>query len=765
MMGIYMVSHKISSFTPVKWDDNKHKFAEACDQYFSYLGGRTVKVIKEDPLNKKFVCETTKKSSWLTKLGYGLLALLKIASLVTIVVPLIFAIGKAYYRSGKEFIIEDQPLRGRVTSGLLEVDDIPSSESDGEEHLPLGGLSHRIPQSTKIFASSDSDVQESDSEDQESVNYSSGYGTPSGPKFNPDDFGSITIVSNPEDEDDFLIDHSSTSILTDTAGASNGLDDASEVNPTAGILTATYLEGTTEQIRTLNSVERTKQILTQEVASLEQQLSQTTDTNRREILLRKIERCTLMQEACAGYDGFDKPANVKIGDFDQWFGSYYWRALITDHFNKLPEKCTPDNYLSAYKNAVAEFIAAPVNFRKQTITCGNEELSFLRCGALYDPTNPYTHLNELKAIREEGASAIAKKCKQIEKLRDGKKGWFPKLGADKTNPYVTATTNFALDQLSNIDETIRIREENLKRQGLQIVWAQIEIAQAKNIPFPDGELKMAHIGLLNEDNISMDNKSGWYHHEGNEIQDMAAVYQYLNNKTIVFDVSGGAAPFIDANDVIHMPAAKDQSSAQVTLKAAYFNISVQGKLENKGRLQRRINEESSKDIGFIFPKRKKNTCKSSVEHATLLQSQLQIAGFQTAVSCLSGKDRTGWVAYQAVLDFIEKKGVARPTGANTPGYEILNDVLEQNYGKRVIKLTKRWMNGFNPGDRGDLLMEQLDDLRSPPAKLRGRNGFNLTLSDEEYNVDDFEGLQGTSSISSGSEDDSSSGEGAASSIG
>ncbi len=488
------------------------------------------------------------------------------------------------------------------------------------------------------------------------------------------------------------------------------------------VLTADYSTPTlaaTSTIQTVDTLRKTKQILSAEYEFLSSKL---TDPHLGKVdklsIDDQMEKCLKMMEACAAYDGYDKPVNMKnMSDVKEWLGSYYWRSTVMENFITCSNEGSQNPHMDAYRKSANEFIAAPVNFRIQSITCGGEASSILRCGVLYDPTNPFTHLDELKEIKNKGPEAIKAKRQEIQGIQDSNKG----------NPFVAASTAFALEQLSDtasLDRTIRERENNLTRQALQVVWAQLEIAQQKQEPFPDGKLKMSHVTILNEDNISIDKSVGWYHHEGNEIQDMAAVYKLLDNKQILFDNTG---PYIDDKGLIHMPFKAENGPNTIKLETAFFNISTQGRLRNKGIMQSAINQESAAKIGIKIPKK----TYTSVEQVNALNARLEAEGFQSGISCLSAKDRTGWTLYQYELDKLESHGVTRPSGFETPGYKMLADVLEQNYGKRILKVVKAKLRDVGKIEHGGLAVAQLRDTLEGAITLLGRNGRNIMLLDAE----------------------------------
>lgn len=509
------------------------------------------------------------------------------------------------------------------------------------------------------------------------------------------------------------------------------------------VLTADYSTPTLtakSTIETVDTLRKTKQILSAEYEFLSAKLADPhLGKVDKSIVQDRMEKCLNMMEACAAYDGYDKPVNMKnMSDVKEWLGSYYWRSTIMENFIACSTQGSKNPHIDAYRKSVNEFIAAPVNFRIQSITCGDKTSSILRCGVLYDPTNPFTHLNELKEIQKKGPDAIQAKRQEIQKIQD----------SNRENPFVVASTGFALEQLSDtasLDKTIRERENNLTRQALQVVWAQLEIAQQSQEPFPDGKLKMSHVTILNEDNISIDKSVGWYHHEGNEIQDMAAVYKLLDNKQILFDNTG---PYIDDKGQIHMPFKAENGPDTIKLETAFFNISTQGRLRNKGVMQSAINQESAAKVGIKIPKK----TYTSVEQVNALNAELEANGFQSGISCLSAKDRTGWTLYQYELDKLESHGVARPSGFETPGYKMLADVLEQNYGKRILKVVKAKLRDVGKMEHGGLAVAQLRDTIEGAITLLGRNGRNITIFDaESTDIGSPRGSEASSSSSSGSD--------------
>lgn len=694
-----MTTNKVGFWTPVKWEDHSHQSGTTADQYFSYSSGRTVTCIRDEK-NIQF-CEKSKPLSKSQRCLQGFLTFLKVVSLITLLVPFIFLIIKLAARSNKNYRMIPQISKKEPSASKSKLDDknplLPKKDTPSkDESADLRSL-HTPPKTPPLSSDSDDETTSETSTSSESDSPEEPLNAASAP-------GSSI---QPEKETPFLVlIGRMTSFRNLDTGMMNVLRrETSFQRATMGVLRGEYTDteiAAVEEIRTINTLQRTQSILRKEIENLQKQPNSP-------MIHRKIERCRRMLEACLRFDGFDKPLAQPTEDFDQWLGSWYFRALLKDHFDELTEDASEEDHLTAYKTALDEFIAAPINFREQSIECETETARFLRCGALYDPTNPYTHLSELRDLFRQGRRAINKKKTEIEKIQKD----------NSKNFKVWATTAYALEQLGQIEETIRIREEILQRQALQIVWAQVEIALKKAEPFPHGQLRIAHLALLNEDNIGMDSNTGWYHHEGYEILDMDAVYEFLHGKAIYFD---GTGPAIDADGAIHLPKIAGQTDGDlVTLQTGFFNISIQGK--SKETLQTRINRQSCAKLGLngkLSIKRPgKETCPTTVEHATLLHRELEDAGFQTIISCLSGKDRTGWVAYQVVLDQIVAAGGIRPEGLETAGYNNLKGVLLENFGDDAIKVSKRKLRGVSHGERAKLLKQQMDGLIQPLPKLRG----------------------------------------------
>lgn len=673
---------KVGFWTPVEWKEGDAGFATTCDKYFSCFGDKTVTVVEIDE-EKKYLCQKSNSEtspSWLK-------TIFLILSVISIIIPIILFIGKIFNRIGQNLY-----LTPSVPQQFPPIQDEPKELLEENE----GGQFENLEADQKALIASSPSLEPAKTSEL------------------------LTRISaiDPHaivQQKKLLNEQQKVNPIENSDAVKTNVD---LVTPKAkhpmGVLKGFYSEDCVEQVTTIDTVERCKLILQEEIKYLSNQLLHL-NGEQQKLFAQRLSRCEHMLNACRVYNGFDKPKDVPMDDYDQWLGSWYFRALMTYYFDRIPEGSPTADYFKAFDRVVARFIAAPINFRKQSISCGEKTMTFLRCGVLYDPTNSFTSLKELLELADAGES-------KKNQLLDLQKKYH-------TNPKALAALNHAYNQLNDIEETIRIRKEILERQALQLVQAQIEIALMKKEAFPNQKLKIAHIGLLNEDNISMDEKCGWYHHEGYEMQDMAYIYEFLHGKTIVFDSSG---PFIDKEQIIHMPFPVKLENPQIKLEAAFFNFSFQGKTERK--LQNDINLSSCLRIGFQnMPLERFDNIKSSAEHTIFIFELLESMGFQTAISCLSGKDRTGWMAYQIVINFIEKYGYQRPEGLETPGAKIAFEIAEQNYGKKILKLLKWRLEGVSLVERAALLKKQVRDRSEKPAVLRGRGGRSMSLYDIEMN--------------------------------
>ena len=210
-----------------------------------------------------------------------------------------------------------------------------------------------------------------------------------------------------------------------------------------------------------------------------------------------------------------------------------------------------------------------------------------------------------------------------------------------------------------LQDLVAERTQLLEQQMIQLLHTQV-LSDPDRIEklLQDGKpLDLVHIGLLNPQKKELD-KSGWMHDEGVEIEDMRAIFQRCNGKTLVFD---GTGPMIDG-DKVHLPL-KFKSQNTLPLRAAVFNISPQGYVENTG-LQKEANQEAiatlkeskdmmlalSKDSLFARLQAPEKNAKGYPMAIELFQTLLQAKGsLFVSLGCLSAKDRTGLVADAAVI--------------------------------------------------------------------------------------------------------------------
>lgn len=211
-----------------------------------------------------------------------------------------------------------------------------------------------------------------------------------------------------------------------------------------------------------------------------------------------------------------------------------------------------------------------------------------------------------------------------------------------------------------LQDLVAERTQLLEQQMIQLLHTQVlsDPDRIEKLLTEGRPLDLVHIGLLNPQKKELD-ASGWMHDEGVEMEDMRAIFQQFNGKTLVFD---GTGPTIDG-DQVHLPLKFQGKTTTLPLRAAVFNISPQGYVENTG-LQKEANQEAlatlkeSKDglkalnkeglfSRLVDPKKNEKGYPAAIE---LFQALLQEKGsLFVSLGCLSAKDRTGLVADAAVI--------------------------------------------------------------------------------------------------------------------
>jgi hypothetical protein len=253
--------------------------------------------------------------------------------------------------------------------------------------------------------------------------------------------------------------------------------------------------------------------------------------------------------------------------------------------------------------------------------------------------------------------------------------------------------------LQLLDEHIVDRANVLENQALQDLSLHFQSMTAEEINQTPPEVLFGRVSLLNGFNPAKQGK-GWEINERNQMLDMAAIYNDLSGKTLVFD---GKGPFVDDEGRVHLPQeALDAQGAPLTrtFKPLYFNISAQGDIRNEGpqkeinakafgELQKLVTERHLQllDAGdtqgaqrlwdnLVFVKSqldKKVT--DGVELAEQVVLLLQEVNSKVSINCFSGKDRTGLLAAQITHVHLGRELRRRPSD------------LEPN---RIRKILGRW---------------------------------------------------------------------------
>ncbi|MBA3603077.1 MAG: hypothetical protein H0W50_05430 [Parachlamydiaceae bacterium] len=323
-------------------------------------------------------------------------------------------------------------------------------------------------------------------------------------------------------------------------------------------------------------------------------------------------------------------------------------------------------------------ISVAVNQRTQNITTilpySNEEktLSMQRFGAIWDPRNGLLNLKELKSyssgLKDPSSSqdVSAKIDARVAELEGLKKKY-------KSN-----------DQLFIIDESIRTldafrpdsgslekqtsiindRKNFLRNQALEPIKLQLQNNSHMIKSDENGNeiFRMMHVGLLNQNAKNDFQESGWAHIESNQILDMQAAFESIDNLVIKVreepgtffdeDIEGNAILYVSAKEIGWK---RENPPAELKLETCFMNLSVQGHTTNDG-IQAEINKTEMVKLGSWLPQNKEilakyNDLKTRLENKKESSFELaaDIALLASSVSamsegCLSCKDRGGTVA-------------------------------------------------------------------------------------------------------------------------
>lgn len=341
-----------------------------------------------------------------------------------------------------------------------------------------------------------------------------------------------------------------------------------------------------------------------------------------------------------------------------WATSNYFRDFLRGNQALAPSLRIEDR-LESYKQTMEnEYLPACINMRSHlcSVTGGDTHV-VERVGIISDMSNGFTNLKELKEIKVElEKNGTSKKLSTLKNKIQSQASKEKSRG----NKFIDITAGYALNQVDNLAAvtcTIASRRMHLEDQFLQLVMQHINSnRQLEHLT----DFPMIHVGLLCQDKEEID-KTGWNHHEANEMTDMAEIFNEFRGKSIIFD---GTGPFIDEQGNIHVPKRTKQRS--LTLAPFFVNSSVQGhskKSKNKtaidinqntfAELKKRLAKHPNILKGFssIFDKGNDTSYLTAID----LIYYAREAKLMISTGCLSAKDRTGFTcAGDSVLNQMEQ---------------------------------------------------------------------------------------------------------------
>lgn len=225
------------------------------------------------------------------------------------------------------------------------------------------------------------------------------------------------------------------------------------------------------------------------------------------------------------------------------------------------------------------------------------------------------------------------------------------------------------------------------------------------------------------------NKEEFVHSESTQALDMKAIYDELNNRTIIF--GDYDAPFIDDENNIRMPMScrKEEEGAQLpeqeyraTLKSNFFNISTQLNTSNVGA-QQAINDAAMKkmranglhaeaitvheNLGKI---ESSNDAYNTVADLVIM---LQEKGHYISEDCYGGKDRTGYSLALTTFKKLLSNPDYTPTDEEKEAWRkqiiaedgIFRTIIEENTGVPDAKLMALGLDLFTSKEMGGLLLK------------------------------------------------------------
>ena len=356
---------------------------------------------------------------------------------------------------------------------------------------------------------------------------------------------------------------------------------------------------------------------------------------------------------------------------------------------------------SNYSQLVDSYMPIPNNMRlhsikvEEKIKVGNKEEDkvitheLVRLGIISDMRNGFTNLKQLKELKEQ----LERKPRDFSGLNKLKETIFVQMEEElkKGHNNVLGAFEYALEEIQNLDSinaTIERRKAFLTKQALPLI---LQHAKSSNLSEID-TLKVLDVRLVNPEAVSIDPNTGFCHHEGNELLDMAEIFKEFSEKKLICD---GKGPFIDNDGNIHLPTLLnvDGKPKEINLFAGVVNHNVKWNAKNEG-ISWDVNKETYARYADSMRKKQgealneledlKNDPKVSPfgleeKEKKLSANKKAIDKELSRLSPLIFKERTGYSSANKILDFAEEHGFKISTGCSAPKtVEVLPLLLGQS---------------------------------------------------------------------------------------
>jgi len=238
------------------------------------------------------------------------------------------------------------------------------------------------------------------------------------------------------------------------------------------------------------------------------------------------------------------------------------------------------------------FVEPPNCFMHSLTLRDAQRFEIFRLGAMVHK-NGFTHISDLcQSIETDSPPA------QVMKLREVlQRGFYKKENKPLTQHQREAITS-AITNLENPKEALIERQFVFQQQMLFLLNQQIQF----HPPRHKSTFTLCHQTLLNPSKESLEN-CGWMHNEKNELEDMRAIFEWFDQKEIIFS-SQESAPYISERGTIHLPAPKGiEPGKRVKLETCLLNTSVQRHTKEALRFQQKLNSDGIKKVEQLLIKR------------------------------------------------------------------------------------------------------------------------------------------------------------------